>query len=52
MRWSSLAVLALSVGIAHAEPPVELKSASFADVKAAIAKSKGKIVVIDVWATY
>ena len=34
------------------EPKVELKSAKVSDVKAAIAEQKGKVVVLDFWATY
>ena len=49
-----LALLAvyLGVGALHAEDKVEISAVKLADLNAAIAKHKGKIVVVDFWATF
>jgi thiol-disulfide isomerase/thioredoxin len=49
-----LAILALCLGIGalHAEDKVEISPIKLTDLNAAIAKHKGKIVVVDFWATF
>lgn len=50
--WSVAIVAVLcSVGAA-AEPAIELKPVKLAGLKEAIARHKGKIVVVDFWATF
>lgn len=48
----SLLAVYLGVGALHAEDKVEISAVKLADLNAAIAKHKGKVVVVDFWATF
>jgi thiol-disulfide isomerase/thioredoxin len=48
----ALLALALVAGALHADDKVEITPVKLGELKAAIAKHKGKIVVVDFWATF
>lgn len=53
IRWTSLmAALAILPAAAAQPPKVELKDVTYAELDKAIAAHAGKVVLVDVWATF